>query len=108
VLLRAGEVVDGHCLARRRRGGAVTDRDLARGPGRLTTALGLDRSADGTSLVDGSGPVTLGPPASPLGAVASGPRVGVAGGAQTPWRFWLADEPTVSAYRPHVPRVRRG
>jgi DNA-3-methyladenine glycosylase len=109
VLVRAGEVVDGVDLARRRRGEAVAHRDLARGPARLTTALGIDKSADGTSLVDGSGPVLLSPPASwpPPSAVLAGPRVGVVGGAETPWRFWLAGDPTVSAYRPHVPRGRR-
>ena len=108
VLVRAGEVVEGVDLARRRRGEAVAHRDLARGPARLTTALGIDKAADGTSLVDGSGPVTLAPPAGPTGAVQSGPRVGVVGGAETPWRFWLAGDPTVSAYRPHAPRGRRG
>jgi len=107
VLLRAGEVVAGLDTARLRRGAAVRARDLARGPARLTAALGIDKSADGTSLVDGSGPARLAPPAAPVGAIASGPRVGVVGGADTPWRFWLAGDPTVSAYRPHVPRVRR-
>jgi len=105
VLLRAGEVVSGVDAARGRRGALVPDRDLARGPARLTAALGVDRAADGTSLVDGPIHLALGdrPPAA---SVRSGPRVGVVGGADTPWRFWLAGEPTVSAYRPHVPRVR--
>jgi DNA-3-methyladenine glycosylase len=108
VLLRAGEVVDGVDLARRRRGAGVADRDLARGPARLTTALGIDKSADGTSLVDGVGPIVLSPPAASTRRVTvlAGPRVGVVGGAETPWRFWLAGEPTVSPYRPHVPRRR--
>jgi DNA-3-methyladenine glycosylase len=26
--------------------------------------------------------------------------VGLAAGHETPWRFWLAGEPTVSPYRP--------
>lgn len=107
VLVRAGEVVDGLDTARLRRGAAVPTRDLARGPARLTTALGIDKSADGTSLVDGSGPLTLAPPTAPVDAIASGPRVGVVGGADTPWRFWLAGDPTVSAYRPHVARRPR-
>ena len=34
----------------------------------------------------------------------TGPRVGLREAADRPWRFWLPDEPTVSAYRPAVPR----
>ncbi len=148
VLVRAGEVIAGTALARLRRGAAVADRDLARGPGRLAVALGVDARVNGTSLVDGTGPVTLIPAAEsgpgrvpgesgrvpgesgrvpgesgraaggarpgraagqagagPAGVVIdSGPRVGVAAGAEVPWRFWLRGEPTVSAYRRHVPR----
>jgi DNA-3-methyladenine glycosylase len=50
VLLRAGEVVEGLALARQRRVGARRDADLARGPARLTTALGIDGSQDGAGL----------------------------------------------------------
>ncbi len=107
VLLRAGEVVDGVDLARSRRGPTVPGRDLARGPARLAMALDVDKRAHGSFLLDGSGPVLLTPAPVPAGPVESGPRVGVAGGAETPWRFWLAGDPTVSVYRRHTPR-RRG
>ena len=110
VLLRAGEVVDGVEAARERRR-VRDDRDLARGPARLAQALGVDGRATGTSMVDGSGPVSLESPdpAPPPGvAVRCGPRVGVAAEPDREWRFWLAGEPTVSAYRRHVPRPRRG
>jgi DNA-3-methyladenine glycosylase len=109
VLLRAGSIVDSLELARARRGSTV-DQSLARGPACLTMALGIDRSADGTSLLDGSGPITLRRPARRLdGAlVRAGPRVGVAGGHDVPWRFWIDGDPTVSTYRRHVPaRLRR-
>ena len=109
VLLRAGEVVDGLPVARARRGSARTDRDLARGPARLTAALGVDRACNGVDALDPVSPlrVLAGEPPVRSG-VLSGPRVGVGGpGALTPWRFWLEDEPTVSAYRPHAPRRRR-
>jgi DNA-3-methyladenine glycosylase len=107
VLLRAGEVVDGLDVAQARRPG-VRDRDLARGPGRLALTLGIDGLATGTSLLDGSGPMTLTSPARtvPATRIRSGPRVGVAGGADVPWRFWLDGEPSVSEYRRHVPRRR--
>ncbi|MFC7549889.1 DNA-3-methyladenine glycosylase [Plantactinospora sp. GCM10030261] len=107
VLMRAGEVVDGLALARERRGG-VRDRDLARGPARLGMALGVGAEANGTSMVDGSGPLLLTPPARPVppASVSAGPRVGVAAAHDVPWRFWITGDPTVSAYRRHVPRTR--
>ena len=102
VLLRAGEVVDGIEVARDRRPRA-TERDLARGPARLCTALGISLEHDGTPLA--TGPVTL-TPAEPVAArlVETGPRVGLRGAPDRPWRFWVAGEPTVSAYRPAKPR----
>jgi DNA-3-methyladenine glycosylase len=104
VLLRAGEVVDGLALARARRPGA-SDRDLCRGPARLARALDLDGRSLGVDLLDPGSPVRL-LPGGHEGTVVEGPRVGVAAGAETRWRFWLAGEPTVSAYRPAVRRVR--
>jgi DNA-3-methyladenine glycosylase len=107
VLLRAGEVVEGVELARERRPRS-TDRDLARGPARLTQSLAIDGTYGGVDLLDPASPVRL----TAGGRVArsrvsSGPRVGVGGaGAATPWRFWLTDEPTVSVYRPAVQRRR--
>ena len=107
VLLRAGEVVDGLDTARVRRPGAG-DRDLCRGPARLAKALGIDGRCLGVDLLDPTAAVRLLPGETPPPAtVRCGPRVGVAGaGAATPWRFWLAGEPTVSAYRPASPRGR--
>ncbi len=108
VLLRAGEVVAGHELARKRRGAARTDRDLARGPARLAQALGLTGAEDGVDLRTSA--VRLEPRSRslPVARLRTGPRVGVAGAggdhARFPWRFWVADEPTVSVYRPSVPR----
>jgi DNA-3-methyladenine glycosylase len=110
VLLRAGAVIDGVELARSRRPAAKRDADLARGPARLCQALAVDGSMSGVFLLDGAGPLwlTTGPEPVGEGRVRSGPRVGVAGGRDIPWRFWLADEPSVSAYRPHTPRRRVG
>lgn len=130
VLLRAGEVVSGVEVARRRRTSARTgrvpvDRDLARGPARLAQALGLSMDDYGADLL-GEGAVRLragsdGRSAQPTGsssadgetgsAIRTGPRVGVRGpggdGTAYPWRFWIEGEPSVSVYRPAAPLRRR-
>jgi len=104
VLLRAGEVVAGLEVARSRRAGA-SDRDLARGPARLCKALGIALDHDGTDLV--AGPVELRPAVRAATEVSTGPRVGLRGDPDRPWRFWLTGDPTVSAYRPATPRKGR-
>lgn len=108
VLLRAGRVVEGEPLARARRPAARGVVDLARGPARLASALGLSGGDDGRDTCGRPALVTVheGPAGSP-GTVVVGPRVGVSGdGAVTPWRFWLEGEPSVSRYRPG--RTRTG
>ena len=107
VLLRAGEVVAGRETARARRPAARRDADLAAGPAKLMQVLALDKGANDTSVVDGSGPATLTPPDGPVGSVEAGPRVGVTSAHDVPWRFWIAGDPTVSAYRRHTPRTRK-
>ncbi len=103
VLIRAGEVVDGLETARFRRPGA-SDRDLARGPARLCKALGIALEHNRTDLA--AGPVTL-VAGVPPPRVATGPRVGLRGAPERPWRFWAEGDPTVSTYRPAAPRRRR-
>jgi DNA-3-methyladenine glycosylase len=107
VLLRAGEVVTGVDVARSRRPSARGDRDLARGPARLATALGFGRHDNGADLCNGSSPLRLRLATPPVGEVRNGPRVGLSRAGDRPWRFWLEGDPTVSTYRPHVPRRRR-
>ena len=106
VLLRAGEVIEGVEVARQRRPSARSDRDLARGPARLTAAMGITGALDGVDLFDDASPLQLRLARKPLDAAVTGPRTGVAGaGAPTPWRF-AADHPSVSPYRPAAPRSR--
>lgn len=109
VLLRAGRVVRGEDLARTRRGPEVALRALARGPGNLGRALGVHGADTGTDLVDGDR-LRLSLTAEPVGQVLAGPRVGVSLAADVPWRFWVAGEPTVSAYRrsPRAPVMPDG
>ncbi|MGI8450700.1 MAG: DNA-3-methyladenine glycosylase [Streptosporangiaceae bacterium] len=119
VLVRAGRIIDGAELAAARRlAGRVpdrklpdrklADRDLARGPARLCQALGIDRAQNGADACDPASPLRIRsrPPGKTPVQVSRGPRVGVSSAADRAWRFWLTGEPTVSAYRPHVPRTR--
>ncbi|TFD92610.1 DNA-3-methyladenine glycosylase [Cryobacterium lactosi] len=101
VLLRAGEIVAGIDVARARRGPAVADRDLARGPARLTRALGIRLDQNGADLFAEPFELTL--PGTPVAAL-TGPRTGVAGaggGSDYSWRFWIPGDRSVSAYRRH-------
>lgn len=106
VLLRAGEVVAGVEIARRRRATSRMPRDLASGPARLCVALGLTLADGGTDLAGPRVRLQLPAARSPF---ESGPRTGVAapgGGLEFPWRFWIPGDPTVSPYRAHTPRRR--
>lgn len=98
VLLRAGRVIEGADLARERRGG-VPERNLARGPGSLAQALGIDMSLSAADVISGS-PLTLERGRTVDSQdIATGPRVGVRLAADVPWRFWIAGDRTVSAYK---------
>lgn len=101
VLLRAVRLTRGHAVARRRRGDRVPERDLTRGPGRLTQALGIELAHDGVDLTTGPIRVT---PGDGGARVQAGPRVGVRRAADRPWRFWAVGAP-VSDPRRH-PRAR--
>ena len=107
VLIRAGEIIRGQSPATGRRPNARGPHELAKGPGRLALALDLDRTLDGLDVCAAEGAVTAhqGTPC-PAGAIRSGPRTGVSQGHETPWRFWIDGDPTVSPYRRHVPRKR--
>ena len=113
VLLRAGEVLAGQADVRLRRGRA-RERDWCRGPGRLAQAMALTGAHSGLDFCRPSlghpTDLVVATPRHPVeaDAVRAGARVGVRGpggdGGHYPWRFWLADEPSVSAYRAASPR----
>ena len=124
VLIRALEPLYGIELMRARRGARVADVALARGPGNLTRALGIDRALNGADLR--ARPLRLLQPLDPGsvpddGAIVRSARIGVdyAGDwATLPWRFSLRgsrsvsrpprDEPAVTAQaRRPGPRARR-
>ncbi|WP_442907024.1 DNA-3-methyladenine glycosylase [Kitasatospora sp. NBC_01250] len=106
VLLRAGEVTAGAELARTRRPTSRRDHDLAQGPARLAQALGVDRAQNGEDVIEGPVFRLLPGTPPPAALIRSGPRTGVSTAADTPWRFWIEGEPSVSPYRAHTPRRR--
>ena len=80
--------------------GLPDDPAIGRGPGKVTTALLLDRSHDRRDLARGALFVAAAPTKPP--AIATGPRVGVdyAGAwAARPYRFWWRDHPSVSGIK---------
>lgn len=113
VLMRAGRVIEGLDVARRRRtrvrdGVAVVPADeaLGRGPGNLGAVLGLDLDLDGATLavvedanaVNTGAAFTLTPPASPVDHV-SGPRIGISKNVEAPLRFWIPGDRSVTTPR---------
>lgn len=103
VLFRAARVETGLELVQARRPG-VSTAALARGPGNLGRALGWDLTDSGRTFDQVQ--LELSPGPRP-GAIQAGPRVGVSVAWQRPWRFWVVDDPTVSAYR-RSPRIVPG
>jgi DNA-3-methyladenine glycosylase len=94
VLLRALEPLDGVDLMRRRRPDSKTV-DLARGPGRLATALGIDRSLDGVDLC-GDDSLWLGTAARPVGEIGESVRIGLSREADRVLRSYERGNPHVS------------
>jgi DNA-3-methyladenine glycosylase len=98
VLIRALEPVSGLEFMRVRRGAG----GLTNGPGKLTQALGIELSENGTSLV--RGPVGIFAGTSVPYVV--GPRIGITKAAELPWRFCALGSVDVS--RPWPPGLMNG
>lgn len=107
VLLRAGEIVAGEELAQVNRGERVAFRDLARGPARLTRALGIPLSDGGADLTGALYSLELSDDAIEVGTSVRTGVSGPGGLAAYPWRFFIPHDATVSPYRASVPRKRR-
>ena len=108
VLLRAAEPLEGLAHMRRLRGLTVDAKvlDIARGPGRLAGALGLELADNGCSLL--RPPLTIHSPGknAPAAVVVRGPRVGITKATQLFDRFYEKDSPWVSPFRPG--KTKRG
>lgn len=101
VLLRALEPLAGLAVMRSRRAPAApTTLQLCRGPGNLARALAITVRDNGLSLLDPAGRLRLltGPQVR-AEAVRRGPRIGISRAQDKLWRFYLAQNPFVSATR---------
>lgn len=104
VLIRALAPLDGADLMRRRRGRAVkgrrrrgralTDADLCRGPGNLTLAMGITLAENRVDLLGSR--LWVEDRAVRTGAIVWTPRVGISVGVDRPWRVHVDGHPAVS------------
>jgi DNA-3-methyladenine glycosylase len=97
VLLRALEPLAGIEHMRRARNNRRL-RDLARGPGRLTAALQIDRRHDGIDLLR-RGPLWIGSDGAAVGSIGQSVRVGLTKAADARLRFFVAGSGYLSGAR---------
>jgi DNA-3-methyladenine glycosylase len=106
VLIRALEPLEGVDLMRERRG-LQREEDLCSGPGKLTQALGIGLSLNGSSLVAGPIEFLTREPGACAPRVVAGERIGITKAVELPWRFCDADSRHVSRPWPAEMRAAR-
>lgn len=96
-LIRGIEPVEGIEIMRERRG-AMPDKNLTSGPGKLCIAFGIDRGLNGEDLLGGR--IWLDDYKTFSDEeISVGKRIGIDYAqeyAEKPWRFWVKDNPFVS------------
>ncbi|HKV06067.1 MAG TPA: DNA-3-methyladenine glycosylase [Candidatus Acidoferrales bacterium] len=95
VLIRALEPLEGIARMRRNRGVSRLF-DIARGPGRLSAALRIDKRLDGIDLCARTSALWLGAGVHSVGAVGVSARIGISRAARRPLRFYERRNPFVS------------
>lgn len=101
VLIRAIEPTHGITIMQRNRANPPV-RDLARGPGRLCAALGIDRRLDGIDLCQ-AGPLWLATDGQAPGEIGQSKRIGITRATDSPLRFYVRGNRFASG-----PRVLNG
>ena len=106
VLLRAAQPLSGLELMRQARAAgrsgrpparSVPDRDLCRGPGRLSQAFGITGEFNGKVLAPEAGPLWLADDGRGPGTeVTATPRVGLSRAAGVDWRYVASGSPWIS------------
>lgn len=121
VLIRALDPLTGIGVMRRRRAqpakgrsrgrsSALSDRDLCRGPGNLTMAMGITLAQNRADLCGKTlfiEELEKRDARRELGALVWGPRVGISVGIEHPWRVYLEGHPAVSGVRTFKSRGSR-
>ena len=99
VLIRAVEPLEGLAVMRARRELERAEH-LCSGPGKLTQALDVELSLNGSDL--SAGPIRIEPAAGGWEEVEPirGPRIGITKAAELPWRFCAPNSSSVSRPRP--------
>jgi DNA-3-methyladenine glycosylase len=104
VLIRALEPLEGEGLMRRRRARGTARRaahfdtaSLCRGPGNLTRALGISLNQNLRDLVCST--LRIEDHGRPAPEITTSTRIGITVGADRPWRFFAAGNPSVSGQR---------
>lgn len=97
VLFRALEPMAGMDLIKQARPAIRRERDLMRGPGRLASALGIDKVLDGADLVTGNLGISVVSDGVPPPVIPTvGKRIGISKAVDYPWRWHVAGNPYVS------------
>ena len=98
VLIRALEPLEGiEEMKRLRR--VSRELDIARGPGRLSQALGVDKRFDGVDLCGRESPIWLGAAVRAVGAIGVSTRIGLSRETHRKLRFYERGDPHVSGPR---------
>jgi DNA-3-methyladenine glycosylase len=95
VLIRALEPLEGIAVMERSRHTSRL-RDLARGPGRLAEALGIDKGFDGLDLCSAGGKIWLGSAVRRAGTIGVSIRIGITRDAHRRLRFFERGNPFIS------------
>jgi DNA-3-methyladenine glycosylase len=95
VLIRALEPLDGIPWMEGHRGMSRL-LDLARGPGRLSAALKIDKRFDGINLCSRRSPIWLGAATRRSGAIGVSTRIGISHAVHRRLRFYERGSPFVS------------
>jgi DNA-3-methyladenine glycosylase len=116
VLVRALDPRDGIPVMRRRRRAGfpqsrprpsqLPDRELCRGPGNLTRAMGITLAENRLDLL--ADRLFVEDHGLPTGPISWGRRIGINVGTEQPWRAFLEGHPAVPAQPNRAPRRRQG